>query len=50
MKEYWIRVLGAYMLLKLASALMKDAERLFVEAKQLPTIEVADAEVVVENG
>lgn len=27
MKEYWIRMLGAYLLLHLASRLVKDAEK-----------------------
>jgi hypothetical protein len=52
MVKYWLHIFGAYLLLRAASSLMKDAEKLVMHAadrtpmKVVATEEIVDAEVV----
>lgn len=36
MKDYWLRIAGAWLLLKFASMVMKDAEQLLGKAASAP--------------
>lgn len=50
MAPYWTRVLAAWLLLKFASAVMKDAERLLKTTAHAEQIPPTDTAVVVEGG
>ena len=44
-RSYWMRVVAAFMLLKFASAIMKDAERLLSKTYETPEgVKEADAD------
>lgn len=42
MKAYWLRILGAFLLLKLASGLMKDAENILSAANEAKGVELTN--------
>jgi hypothetical protein len=50
MKAYWIRILGAWVLLQFASRVMKSAEEVLRQAADTATIDSTATEVVTTDG
>jgi hypothetical protein len=50
MREYWLRIAGAWLLLKFASIVMKDAEKLLKGAADSKNIVESTATEVVVDG
>lgn len=50
MKQYWLRMLGAWLLLNLATRLVKDAEKTLQTAAATPVIDTTATTVETISG